>query len=560
MPTCQEAIYSEAYQDYICVGNQAFWSRTLQEEVCRIPLEYGFELLYTHEEESGMHSPYSFPYFAVPKCYSALDMQVLSQTGISQIQMFPGLELYGEGIIVGIVDSGIHYQDPVFRGLDGKTKILRIWDQTVQSGESPEGIPYGSEYTKEQIDEALGAERPEQIVPSYDAVGHGTFVASLACGSANVENQFQGVAPEAELAVVKLKTAKNYLRELYYVESQQECYQENDILAGIFYLHRLAQKEQKPLIICMALGTSLGGHSAAAPLPSYMEVLGNQNMIGLTVGTGNEADKRHHFQGQLQEDLPEKIEISVGNNVDGFVMEIWTEIPNVISVSIISPTGENSGQIPVRVRDRVYEYIFEETKLQISYRLLEEGTNAQLVFLRFTAPLSGIWQVQVQGIQRGNGIFHAWLMQQDLLNGEIFFLRSNPDVTILEPGNTLSAACAAYYDGTDKAVAVSSGRGYTRTNLIKPDFAAPGVNVLGVNIRGQFVARSGSSVATALVAGAEALLMEWLVRRGEVVDSAQLKNLLILGTIRPDGREYPNREWGNGLMNLYQTFDAVRRL
>lgn len=560
MPTCEEKIYSEDYRDFIYGGDRAFWREILTNDLCRVPLEYAFEILYASLAETNNYPLYLFPYSSIPKCYAPLDMQALSQAGITQIQMFPGLELYGEGVILGFIDTGINYMDPVFRQLDGKTRILRIWDQTIRSGTPPEGLPYGSEYTREEIDRAIVAASPESVVPSKDRIGHGTFVASLACGAPNVEHQFQGAAPEAEIAVVKLKEAKQYLRDFYFIESAEGCYQENDIMAGLFYLHQLSLKEKKPMIICLALGTSMGGHSGATPLPAYMEVLGNIPLMGLVAGTGNEADKRHHFQGQVLADMSEKIEINVGNNVKGFVMEIWTEIPNVVSVSVISPTGENSGQIPVRVRDRGYDYVFEQTRVNISYRLFEETTNSQLVFLQFDGPLSGIWSVNVQGVQLGDGIFHAWLMQQDFLSGEVFFLRSNPDVTITEPGNAPSVACAAYYNGANKGVAVSSGRGYTRTNLIKPDFAALGVNVLGVNLRGQFVERSGSSIATAITAGAEALLMEWLMRRGETVDSLQLKNMLILGTVRPDRQSFPNREWGNGLLNLYQTFDALRRL
>ena len=78
-------------------------------------------------------------------------------------------------------------------------------------------------------------------------------------------------------------------------------------MAGLFYLHQLALREKKPMIICLALGASMGGHSGATPLPAYMEVLGNIPLMGLVAGTGNEADKRHHFQGQVLENMSEKI-------------------------------------------------------------------------------------------------------------------------------------------------------------------------------------------------------------------------------------------------------------
>lgn len=556
---CKEAILSQEYRDFIYTGYRTFWRDILENEVCRVPLEYSFELLYATEEQIKNRPLYQFPYFSIPKCYAPADFQALNQAGISRIQNFPGFELYGEGVIIGFIDTGIQYESPVFRNLDGSTRILRIWDQTIQTGKPPEGLPYGSEYTAEDINQALHSENPETVVPSRDLSGHGTYVASVACGSADVENQFQGAAPEAEIVMVKLKEAKQYLKDFYFISSEA-CYQENDILSGLFYLHQLARKEQKPLIICLAMATSMGGHSGASPVPAYMEVLGNSSMIGLVAGAGNEADKRHHYLENIRENAGEKLEINVGNGVTGFTMEIWTEIPNVITVSVRSPTGTDSGQISIGTQNRVYDFILEQTRVSITYRFLEENTTAQIVLLQFDRPLNGIWEVNVYGMQIGDGVVHAWLPQEAFLDGEVFFLRSNPDYTVMAPGNTGAVACAAYYNGRDKSVAVSSGRGYTRTNLIKPDFATPGINVLGINLRGQFVGRSGSSVATAITAGAEALLMEWLVRRDGTPDSIQLKNLLILGTQRTDGREYPNREWGYGTLDLYQTFDVLRRL
>lgn len=560
MPTCKEKILSEEYRDFIYNGENTFWRNIMQEGMCRVPLGASFEILYANLEQTGNKSLYLFPYFSIPKCYAPLDMEALYQTGISQIQMFPGLELYGEGVIMGFIDTGINYKDPVFRRLDGKTRILSIWDQSIQTGRPPAELPYGSEYTKEEIDEALASETPEQIVPSKDTIGHGTFVASVACGGANEENRFQGAAPETDIVVVKLKEAKQYLKDFYYITAEEGCYQENDIMAGLHYLRTFALREKKPLIVCVAMGTNMGGHSGAAPLPAYMEVLANQPLMGLVAGTGNEADKRHHYQGKLENGEIEQIELNVENRVPGFVLEIWTEIPNILSVSIKSPTGQESGDLPIRIRDRGYDFLFEQTRVNVSYRLFAEGTNSQVIFLQFDQPLSGIWSVSVQGVQLGDGVFHAWLQQQAFLGGEVFFLLSTPDVTIMEPANALSVASTAYYNGADKGIAVSSGRGYTRLHTIKPDFAVPGIGVLGVNLRGQFVRRSGSSIATALASGAEALLMEWLIRRGEIPDSSQLKNLLILGTQRIDGRAYPNPEWGNGLLNLYATFEAVRRL
>lgn len=557
--TCREQIMSEEYMDFIVGRIRTFWREVFQKKVCRVPLEDDFEITYLNEKSVDGRTLYQFPYYSVPRCYTLLDMEVLEQTGISRVRALPGLELSGENVIIGFVDTGINYEDAVFRNLDGSTRIIGIWDQTIQSGTPPEGLPYGSEYGRERIDEALRAENPEEIVPSKDQNGHGTFVASVACGGANVENRFLGAAPDAEIAVVKLKEAKQYLRDFYFINPDAVCYQENDIMTALLYLRKLAQKEGKSLIYCVAVGTTMGGHSGDAPLSMYMQELGHIPNLALTAGTGNEADKRHHYLGQVRAGYGEEIEISVGNNTGGFGIEIWTEIPNIFAVSLTSPTGQSSGVIPVRRREDVYDFVFEQTRVFISYKVLVERTGSELIFLQFERPLPGIWRVRVEPIQLEDGRFHAWLPMQEFLTGDVFFLRSNPDYTITGPGNVKAVACAAYYNGTDNSIAVSSGRGYTRKEEIKPDFAAPGMNVTGVNLRGQFTTRSGSSIATAVTAGSQALLMEWMNRLGEEPDSEQIKNLLILGAVRKEQVMYPNREWGYGSLNLFHTFEAVRR-
>lgn len=558
LENCSARALSEEYRDYIVGRVGTFWGEVLEQDICRFPLAYSFQIVYATKEETGNLELYQIPYYSIPKCFTLLDMEALQEIGVAQVQQIPGLELYGEGVMIGFLDTGILYENEIFRRLDGSSRILRIWDQTIQSGTPPENLWYGTEYTKEEIDRALRSESPLAIVPSTDTNGHGTFLASIACGSGSVEDDFLGAAPESDLVIVKLKEAKQYLREFYFVNGEATCYQENDIMAGLFYLQQVARQEGKPLVVCMALGSSMGGHSGAMPLAAYMEVMGNTPLTALSCGTGNEADKRHHYQGTIENQAPRSIEISVGENVRGFFAEVWTEIPNIFSASITSPSGETSFQIPIREESDVYEFLFEDTKVFVNYRVLVESTNSEVIFLRFDRPLTGIWKINLFPVEQGDGRFHIWLPMEEFLTGEVFFLESSPECTILEPGNIQAAACVSYYDGNGGALAVSSGRGFTRTGLIKPDAAAPGINVLGLNLRGLFTRRSGSSIATALNAGAEALLMEYLQRNGYTPDSVQLKNLLILGARKENGRVYPNREWGYGKIDVYETFLRVR--
>jgi subtilisin family serine protease len=125
---------------------------------------------------------------------------------------------------------------------DGSTRITAIWDQTDKTGPSPEGFIYGTEYTKEQIDYALKQENPRDYVPQTDDVGHGTMLASIAAGSEDIENDFIGAAPHADIAVVKLKPAKQNLRDFYYIKDGAVAYQENDIFTAVDYLNKLAEK------------------------------------------------------------------------------------------------------------------------------------------------------------------------------------------------------------------------------------------------------------------------------------------------------------------------------
>ena len=556
---CKEKILSEEYRDFMMRDTGALGEKFPLENGCRIPLKYGFELLYIDQSEDRKKQLADYPYTMVPKCYTTLDMAAIQQAGIAAVQNLPGLELSGEGVLVGIIDTGINYLDPIFRNLDGSTRIRRIWDQEEQSGTAPREIGYGSEYTREQINLAIQSENPKETVPSFDTDGHGTFVASVACGGANPENLFIGAAPEAEMVIVKLKEAKEYLREYYFVDCDARCYQENDLVAAVFYLQKVQEELKRPLVICLAVGTSLGGHGGYSILSEYLRNVAASEGIGIVTGSGNEADKRHHYLGILEQENNQPVEINVGNNTRGFVMELWTELPNLLALSIESPTGQTIG--PVSLRRGIGEYVFvlEQTRVILNYRVLVETTGAQLVFFQFDRPGSGIWKIIPETLELGNGIFHIWLPMEEFLTGNVYFIRANPEYTVMEPGDTGPVVCAAYYNGKENSIAVSSGRGYTRDNRIKPDFAAPGINVTGINLRGQFVARSGSSIAVGITSGALALFMEWLDRQGVDLDASQMKNLLILGASRKTDMSYPNQEWGYGALNLYRTFEQIRR-
>ena len=199
-------------------------------------LGFGYRVAYVDQSLGEELSIAAYGYNSIPNCYALLDMEAMNETGISVLQNYPGLNLRGKGIMIGFLDTGIDYENEIFRNIDGSSRITAIWDQTDQNGQPPDTFTYGSEYTNDQINQALKSDNPKEIVPVSDENGHGTFLASVAAGGENIQEGFTGAASEAEIAVVKLKEAKDYLRKFYGIRQKAVCYQETDIVQGLRYL------------------------------------------------------------------------------------------------------------------------------------------------------------------------------------------------------------------------------------------------------------------------------------------------------------------------------------
>lgn len=563
--SCKEKISSEDYWDFIFPPNRSQEVLGVDSgDMCMQEMDFDFYAAYVNRLDLEPLTLERYWYNSIPDCYSLLDMEALEDAGITAVQNYPTLKLLGENVMIGFVDTGINYSNPIFFDSEGKTRIVGIWDQTIQTGTPPEGLEYGSAYTEEEINRALRAENPLDIVPSEDLHGHGTFLASVAAGGTDLEQQFLGAAPAASIAVVKLKEAKKYLKDFYAIREDALCYQENDIMLGLKYLNHLAQQRKMPLVICIALGTNFGGHNGTTPLSLILDFYSRVLNRSVVIGTGNEAAKRHHYYHRFADrNSTSSAEIRVGNGVTGFVTELWSALPNVVTLSITSPSGERTRQVSLRQGYRYhFVFTFERTEVDVEYRLFLENNDSQLIFMRFHNPAPGIWRINVEPIQMSEGEYHMWLPMEEFLSGEVYFLEANPDNTLTEPGTSRHAMTVAYYNSDDNAVDINSGRGYTRDGIIKPDFAAPGVNITGAGIQKNFVTRSSSSAATGITAGAVALLLEWIMQQpgARGVSASQIRTIIVLGANRQPQAEYPNEEWGYGTMDLYRSLDTLRQL
>lgn len=439
---------------------------------------------------------------------------------------------------------------------------MRIWDQTIRDGRKPEGIFYGAEYRREQINEALASENPYELVPSRDTNGHGTFLAGVAAGGVDVENDFIGAAPDAQIAVVKLKEAKPYLRDFFFVKEGEPAFQENDIMLAAAYLDGLANVMNMPLVICIGLGSANGSRSSNSHLAMYFNALCTRRKRSVVVAMGNEAGVRHHYFGQFTADLEyEDVEMNVSENMGGFFVELWAEAPELLEVSVTSPTGEVLPRIPAREGVSVlYDFIFEQSSVSVDYRIEAKQTGSLLIYMQFFRPQSGIWKIRVFSQSQSNASYHMWLPLEQFTMGEVFFLRSNPDTTLTLPSSASQVISVGAYNSVNQSIYPDSGRGYAATGEVKPDFAAPGVNVYGPDARGNYSRQTGTSVAAALTAGAVAQVMQWAIvdRNAPTISNAGIKNMLIRGTGKPAARTFPNTEWGYGTLNVYESFARLR--
>lgn len=531
------------------------------------PVSGEIGISYINRSEVIPMSVSNFTYPVIPKLYGLMqspfeetfDPTQLIRSGILQMQE-GSLDLTGKGVVIGFLDTGIRYEEEAFRNEDGSTRILGIWDQTIQTGNPPEGILYGTEYKREVIDQALKSTDPRGIVPSYDENGHGTAIASVAAGSRLGNGlRFIGAAPRADIVMVKLREAKPHLKDFYLVPQNVAAYAESDILVALKYLESYAASLVRPLVICFGLGTNLGDHEGHSVMADYLDQIATRRSRAVVVCGGNEGNSAHHYHGTSVEGLTETIdnaEIRVDENSSGFVAELWGSVPAKHAISIRSPGGEVTPRVDFREQSsREFVFIYERTRIQVDHVLVEPGSGEELIFFRFMNPTPGVWTIQVTiSGNDGGSDFHIWLPLTEFLQSSTYFLRPSPYHTLTEPSNVREVITTTTYNDANNSFWAESGRGYTRMGRIKPDICSPGVNVSTILGR-----RTGSSMAAALAAGASALFLEWAVtERNQLrVESRELKNYLIRGADRSPGESYPNREWGYGRLNLSGTFDEL---
>lgn len=593
---CKEMVLSQEYVEVIIDFSlqQLNVPQMLQGEYCVSPVSDDLQIVYMRNSSSEELPLDAFGYRIMPKLYGLARREAgeglkpstlgLEAAGILPVQR-PPLSLSGRGVVIAFIDTGIDFANEVFRDSGGESRILALWDQNIQDGPPPAGFLYGTEYAKEEINLALQTENPYAVIPSRDDNGHGSAMASVAAGSVmgmgvdglgadvGLGGVFSGAAPRADIVAVKLRPCKTYLKQ-YYRANTDLAYSEADILLALRYVRQFAIPFQRPLVICLGLGTNLGDHTGNSALARFLEEIASDKSTCVVVAVGNEGNRRGHHEGRIPVRMQEEgynnlqsadltgvqeVEIRVGPGEAGLFVEFWGNLPDAYQLRVRSPGGE---EIPWSnlslTQSLTYGFVYERTRVSIYTEVVEGNSGEQVTLLRFTEPTEGVWRIGVRSVgKRESGVYHMWLPMEQFLGADTYFLESSPTVTLTEPSSARQVITFSAYNDANNSFYQESGRGFTRNGIPKPDLAAPGVNI--TTLRGE---RTGSSLAAAYGAGAAALFLEWAVLRENrpFVTTKEIKNYMIKGATRDPSLYYPNPQWGYGQLNLENVFTSFASL
>lgn len=461
----------------------------------------------------------------------------------------PPLSLSGQGVLVGIVDSGIDYANPDFRNEDGTTRIAALWDQSV-SGNPPEGYNLGREFTREQINRALQETDPLarlDLVPTRDISGHGTAVAGIAAGNGRGSEgrRYRGAAPEAELVVVKMGTPR-----------QDGFPRTTELMQGVDYIVRTALRLGKPVAVNISFGNTYGSHDGTSLIERFLNDISETWKNVICVGTGNEGNSGGHTGGRVSDEEEERVEIAVQPRETSLSVQIWKSYVDEMDISVISPSGVRTGPIPEILGPQ--RLSLGGTELLLYYGEPKPYSVKQEIYISFLPEASymesGVWQIVLTPRRIVDGTYEMWLPSQNVLNVGTAFLRPSPDTTLTIPSTASLAVTVAAYDALTFSYADFSGRGPASLyegEGAKPDLAAPGVRVMAPVPGGGYREQTGTSFAAPFVTGSAALLMEWGIVQGNdpYLYGEKVKAYLRRGAREVPGYDrWPNAQLGYGIL------------
>ena len=408
--------------------------------------------------------------------------------------------LTGRGILIGVVDSGVDFFHPDFRNENGSSRILKLWDQSMD-GNPPEGYTTGTEYTKEEIDKALalGETEGRRLIPSRDFSGHGTAVLGIAAGNGRASDGVnRGIAYESDLLIVKMGT----VRETSFPRT-------TELMQGIDYLVRQAVKIGRPIAINVSFGNNYGSHQGDSLLETYISNVANVGRSVICVGSGNNGTDRIHTAGRLRQGQTDTIEMSIGSYETTLNLQLWKAYADEIEISVETPSSEILPKLSEKIGTQRYQA--GETNLLIYYGKPGPFQVTQEIYFDFipagTYLTSGIWKIHLYGRRIKEGTYNLWLPGGNVLNPVTGFYRPVATETLTIPSTAAKVITVGAYDSRLNAYADFSGRGGAGLPYPKPDLVAPGVAITAPTPEGSYASVTGTSFSTHFVTGSAELMM-----------------------------------------------------
>ena len=485
----------------------------------------------------------------------ALSPIIAANINLTQIQ--PPFFLTGKGVVVGIIDTGIDYLSKEFMNDDGTSRILGIWDQTISNPNSSGNVPFGTVYYKNDIDNAIKAynegKDPYEIVPSKDTDGHGTAMSGI-IGAKGINPEIKGAAPDCNFVVVKLAESLALKKAL---NPSVPVYDQAFLMMAITYLYEYTLFTlNKPTVIYLPLGASLGNHKGDGLLESFINNICNNKGIAVVTGSGNQGDSGGHTSGYVdKKDTFKDIQLYISDQQKYLRLEVWVDKPNICSLEIISASGETSGIMTALLnREQTINYIFEKSKVKVKYYLPEALSGDELIEIDMNYLTPGIWKLRLYPDYILNGSYNIWLQQKGLALGNTGFTSPDPYGTFTTPYAPQIIKVGAYNQNNFNLVEYSGMAFLYNPSAI--DIVAGGVNATALAPGNKTMIVNGTCVSAAVVAGASALMFQWGIvdKNDPNIYSQKLKTYLSRGTAKRLNDSYPNAEWGYGVLDMIGVF------
>lgn len=436
-----------------------------------------------------------------------------------------GRRYTGEGVLACVIDSGLDWAHPDFRGSADSTgtRIRALWDQTLSprsAEKSPEALGYGVEYARSALESALGGSGTS--VRSVDTLGHGTQVAATIAGNgqASPARQHGGMAPEADIVAVKTD------------------FSGVGIADGLRYCQRKAESANQPMVVNLSLGTSAGPHDGSSALARVIDGVSGASR-SVVAAAGNGGDSNQHATRSLPGNGADSLTVQVpryaaqdgtANDV-AFHLDTWVTGNERPSGAVITPNGH---RVPL-VSDSAATVRTPEGAVAYAYSRSAQGDwHVEVAAYDASAdrsPASGAWMLVMTNESSEAANMHGWLV--DTTTGSTL-RNGDSQSTITTPATARSALAVGAWTHRPRTpspgapsvsqasggVAAFSSRGPLRGGGQAPDLVAPGQWT--VSAQSQDASRSnsrsflengyafyrGTSAAAAATTGAVALLLQ----------------------------------------------------